>query len=119
MRSNFNTANMMKHVRYKQTGMVGLFDKGATCSKLSKPGNPLEKLHKVIDFEMFRCLLENHLLNQTKTGKAGCKPYNDFYIRSIGLMRAKGIIGLINLAYSMCRYEQIVRLNLLPIKRLI
>jgi len=34
----------------------------------------------------------------------------------IGLKRAKGIIGLINLVYNMCRYEQIVRLNLLPVK---
>ena len=41
---------------------------------------------------------------------------NDFYIQSIGFRRAKGIIGLINLVYNMCRYEQIVRLNLLPIK---
>ena len=40
----------------------------------------------------------------------------DFYVRSIGFIRAKGIIGLINLVYNMCRYEQIVRLNLLPIK---
>jgi len=41
---------------------------------------------------------------------------NDFYIRSIGFVRAKRIIRLINLVYNMCRYEQIVRLNLLPIK---
>ena len=41
---------------------------------------------------------------------------NDFYIQSIGFQRAKGIIGLINLVYNMCRYEQIIRLNLLPIK---
>jgi len=41
---------------------------------------------------------------------------NDFYIQSIGFKRAKGIIGLINLVYNMCRYEQIVRLNLLPMK---
>jgi IS5 family transposase len=40
----------------------------------------------------------------------------DFYIQSIGFQRAKGIIGLINLVYNMFRYEQIVRLNLLPIK---
>jgi hypothetical protein len=40
----------------------------------------------------------------------------DFYIRSIGFLRAKGVIGLINLVYNMCRYEQIVRLNLLPIR---
>ena len=41
---------------------------------------------------------------------------NDFYIQSIGFRRAKGVICLINLVYNMCRYEQIVRLNLLPIK---
>ena len=41
---------------------------------------------------------------------------NDFYIQSIGFQRAKGVIGLINLVYNMCRYEQIVRLQLLPIK---
>jgi IS5 family transposase len=35
----------------------------------------------------------------------------DFYIRSIGFLRARGIIGLINLVYNMCRYEQIVRLR--------
>jgi len=42
---------------------------------------------------------------------------NDFYIKCIGFQRAKGIIGLINLLYNMCRYEQIVRLDLLPIKK--
>jgi IS5 family transposase len=41
---------------------------------------------------------------------------NDFYIQSIGFKRAKGVIGLINLVYNMYRYEQIVRLNILPIK---
>jgi IS5 family transposase len=40
---------------------------------------------------------------------------NYFYIQSIGFQRAKGVVGLINLVYNMCRYEQIVRLNLLPI----
>ena len=41
---------------------------------------------------------------------------NDFKIRSIGLRKAKLIIGLVNLVYNMCRYEQIKRLNLLSIK---
>jgi IS5 family transposase len=40
----------------------------------------------------------------------------DFFMRNIGFARAKGIIGLTNLIYNMCRYEQIVRLNLLPLK---
>jgi len=43
---------------------------------------------------------------------------NDFFIQSIGFQRARGIIGLINLVYNMCRYEQIVRLILLPVNKL-
>jgi IS5 family transposase len=39
-----------------------------------------------------------------------------FYIMSIGYKRVKGIIGLPNLLYNICRYEQIVRLNLLEVK---
>ena len=31
-------------------------------------------------------------------------------IRSVGILRATGIIGLINITYNICRYEQIVRL---------
>ena len=55
-----------------------------------------------------RCLVE-HVFGYVTNSM------HDFYIQSIGFMRAKGIIGLINLLYNMCRYEQIVRLNLLPI----
>ena len=66
----------MKHLLYKQTGNRGLFDKEATSAKLTKPGNPLEKLHKVIDFEMFRYDLESNMLNLEKESKAGCKPYD-------------------------------------------
>lgn len=33
------------------------------------------------------------------------------HLRSIGIERAKGIIGLINLTYNICRFEQIMRLN--------
>ena len=162
----------MNKVSYKKTGRIGLFDKDETSLKLSKLGNPLEKLHKVIDFEMFRSELESNMLNQDKKSRAGSKPYNvvmmfkiillkrfyylsehafkgkpltdeqkennriksktrsriehvfdfvtnsmnDFYIQTIGFQRARGITGLINLLYNMCRYEQIVRLNLLPIK---
>ena len=69
---------------------------------------------------------EQQILNHTKS-KTRCRvehvfgfvsnSMNDFFIRSIGFQRAKGIIGLINLVYNMCRYEQIVRLNLIPIKQ--
>ena len=61
---------------YKPVGRVGLFDKEETSAKLSKLGNPLEKLHNVIDFEMFRPELELAMLNHDKTSNAGAKPYD-------------------------------------------
>jgi transposase len=250
----------MSIFNYKQTGRIGLFDRDETSEKLSKLGNPLEKLHKIIDFNIFRQELEATMINHDKKSPKGCKPYdvvmmfkiillkrfynlsdeqaeyqindrlsfkdflglksgdkvpdsrtiwlfqenliqknleeklfekfhkfledlglfvnegkivdacfvevprqrnkkeenekikagegaalwndqpkkksqkdidarlcehifgfitnsmNDLYIQAIGFQRAKGIIGLINLVYNMCRYEQIVRLKLLTIK---
>ena len=44
----------MLGLKYKRVGCVGFFDKELSREKLSKLGNPLEKLHEVIDFEMFR-----------------------------------------------------------------
>jgi len=38
---------------------------------------------------------------------------NGLMVRSVGIIRAKGIIGLINLTYNFLRYEQVVRLNIL------
>ena len=35
---------------------------------------------------------------------------NGLFIRSVGMVRATGIIGLINLTYNLFRYEQTVRL---------
>lgn len=34
-------------------------------------------------------------------------------LKSVGIVRASGIIGLINLTYNLFRYEQVVRLNLI------
>jgi IS5 family transposase len=66
----------MSKFTFKQTGRIGLFDKDETSEKLSKLGNPLEKLHKVIDFDIFRSELEFNMLNQGKKSNAGCKPYD-------------------------------------------
>ncbi|MBZ0241887.1 MAG: IS5 family transposase [Bacteroidales bacterium] len=38
---------------------------------------------------------------------------NGLIVNSVGMMRANGIIGLINLTYNLFRYEQVNRLNLL------
>jgi len=38
---------------------------------------------------------------------------NGLKIKSIGIERATGIIGLINLTYNLFRYEQVIRLTIL------
>ena len=37
---------------------------------------------------------------------------NGLVVKSVGIVRATGIIGLINLTYNLFRYEQIIRLSL-------
>lgn len=61
---------------YKSTGKKTLFDGEFSSEKLSEIGNPLEKIAKVVDFEMFRALLEGRLLNRSKRNNAGAKPFD-------------------------------------------
>jgi hypothetical protein len=56
----------MKQQIYKSTGKKGLFDEQETIQKLAMIGNPLDKIIDVVDFEMFRLLLESKLLNMNK-----------------------------------------------------
>jgi hypothetical protein len=58
---------------YRRMGNIRLFDREDAADKLSKIGNPLEKLSPVIDFEMFRPILEAELLNHDKK-HVGAKP---------------------------------------------
>ena len=62
--------------KYKKSGNRGLFDDQKTYEKLSAIGNPLEKIINVVEFEMFRDILETKLLNQNKKNNAGAKPYD-------------------------------------------
>jgi IS5 family transposase len=66
----------MNHPQYKSTGKKGLFDQEFTTEKLSEIGNPLEAIDKVMDFEMFRELLEGRLLNTDRKNNAGAKPFD-------------------------------------------
>lgn len=61
---------------YKNTGRRGLFDERENIEKLSTIGNPLEKVENVVDFEMFRNILEDALLNKEKKNNAGAKPFD-------------------------------------------
>ena len=77
----------MSTFKYKPTGRIGLFDQDETSTKLSRLGNPLEKLHNVIDFDMFRGELEQNMLNQDKKSHAGCKPYDVVLMFKIVLLK--------------------------------
>ena len=61
---------------YNSQGKKGLFDEQFAVSHLSEMGNPIESISKVVDFEMFRAILELRLLNTTKKNNAGAKPFD-------------------------------------------
>jgi IS5 family transposase len=66
---------MQKQI-YKSRGTKGLFDEQFNNEQLSIMGNPLEAISKVLDFDMFRPLLETKLLNKDKKNNAGAKPFD-------------------------------------------
>jgi hypothetical protein len=45
--------------RFKRHRDYGFFDQDIRLSKLSQLGDPLEKLNKGIDFDIFRSILED------------------------------------------------------------
>ena len=61
---------------YKRQGKKDLFDEEYTKEQLPSMSNSLETISKVIDFELFRELLEGKLLNTNKKNNAGAKPYD-------------------------------------------
>ena len=62
--------------QYKMTGTRGLFDDEMNYERLSEIGNPLERILEVVDFGIFRELLETHLTKKDRKSNAGAKPYD-------------------------------------------
>jgi IS5 family transposase len=60
---------------FKKHRDYGFWDQDIRLSKLSKLGDPLERLNKGVDFEMFRILLEDGL-SKEPAGKGGRPPYD-------------------------------------------
>lgn len=60
---------------YKKQRDYGFFDQDIRLSKLSHLGDPLERLKKGIDFEIFRKILEDNLTKLAK-GAGGRPPYD-------------------------------------------
>jgi len=61
--------------RFKRHRDYGFWDQDIRLSKLSQLGDPLERLNKGVDFEMFRTLLEDKLSKMPK-GSGGRPPYD-------------------------------------------
>jgi IS5 family transposase len=69
-------------------------------------GNPLEKLLKVVDFELFRAELKENLLNHNKKNKAGAKPCDVVMMFKIMLLQR-----YYNLSDEQTEYQIVDRLN--------
>lgn len=93
-------------MKYKSRGNAGLFDADNTKEKLSKIGNPLEKLIKVIDFEMFRPELEENMLNHEKKNNAGAKPFDVVMMFKIVLLER-----YYNLSDEQAEYQIVDRIS--------
>lgn len=61
--------------QFKRHRDYGFFDQDIRLSKLSQLGDPLERLNKGIDFEIFREIFGKHLIKQAK-GKGGRPGYD-------------------------------------------
>ena len=61
--------------KFKKHKDYGFWDQDIRLSKLSGLGDPLERLNKGVNFEMFRELLEDKLITLPK-GKGGRPPYD-------------------------------------------
>jgi IS5 family transposase len=61
--------------QFKRHRDYGFFDQDIRLSRLSQLGDPLERLNKGIDFEIFREILESHLIKAAK-GKGGRPSYD-------------------------------------------
>lgn len=66
---------MKKSHNYRRNqSCSGLFESTQTLEALSKQGNPLEFISKMIDFEMFRPILESKLQTSERKSNAGRRP---------------------------------------------
>lgn len=60
---------------FKKHRDYSFFDQDIRLSKLTQLGDPLEKLNRGIDFELFRAILENNLIKLQK-GPGGRPAYD-------------------------------------------
>lgn len=67
-------------------GQIGFFDTNNILEKLSKQGDPLESLHKAIEWNIFRPLLKR-LLSKPKKSNAGRPPFDSLMMFKILILQ--------------------------------
>jgi transposase, IS5 family len=83
---------------------------GQICEK-GRGGQPLDEAQKQANREKSRGRARGEHVFSVMSGQAG-----RIFLRSIGAARTKGAVLLLNLTHNLLRYEQIIRLNLMPIR---
>lgn len=90
---------------YKPTKTNGFFAEGFRLEKLSKQGDPLERLNKVVDWEFFRVTAEKSLHSE-KMVDAGPKPYDPLLMFKILILQR-----YYNLSDEQLEYQILDRLS--------
>jgi IS5 family transposase len=90
---------------YKKQGNEGLFGKHYRLKKLSKQGDPLKKLNRVIDWSMFEPTLAK-MTNTNKKSNAGAKPYHPILMFKILILQR-----YYNLSDEQTEYQILDRLS--------
>lgn len=86
---------------FKRSKAIGFFDEDFRLDKLTKLGDPLERLNKGIDFEAFRPLLLQRLATVAK-GEGGRKPYDYVLMFKILILQRYYNLGDDQTEYQIC-----------------
>jgi IS5 family transposase len=86
---------------FKRHKAIGFFDEDLRLSKLSKLGDPLEKLAKGIDFEIFRGSLEENLHVEAKY-KGGRRPFDYVLMFKILILQRYYNLSDVQTEYQIC-----------------
>jgi len=89
---------------YKSTNTTSLFSEDYRLEKLSKQGDPLERLNKVVEWEYFRDTIEK--VHKRKMVNAGPKPYDPLLMFKILILQR-----YYNLSDSQLEYQILDRLT--------
>ena len=90
--------------KYKASGTTSLFSEQFRLDKLSKQGDPLERLDKVVEWEYFRDTIEK--IHKKKMVNAGPKPYDPILMFKILILQR-----YYNLSDAQIEYQILDRLT--------